>query len=229
MVTFFYSYEAISSLYFLLANIILIPFCLELVPSVDTKLATVASDQQTETTHNLYHCNDVSCQRILKTMLLQKFDDLKSHIVEDKSTSGAGVSAAKPSLTLLRASTFFEDYLITIVKYLSQKKWKTAPTALNQEQPNHGATKNTLATGTTTPNDLLNNATTKSNVTTEPTDENCTCNLLYLATALNLPGFIHIIFQWVDTNPHAKLVRELDCQVQDSAGYTPLVSIENYS
>ena len=39
-------------------------------------------------THNLYLCNDVNCQRILKTMLLQKFDDLKSHIVEEnKSTT----------------------------------------------------------------------------------------------------------------------------------------------
>ena len=104
------------------------------------KLATVeALDEQTET-HNLYHCNDVSCQRILKTMLLQKFDDLKSHIVEESSKTGgacAASSVAKPSLTILRASTFFEDYLITIVKYLSQKKWKTS-TIPNQE---HGATK----------------------------------------------------------------------------------------
>ena len=83
--------------------------------------AEEATQQEQTPTHNLYLCNDVSCQRILKTMLLQKFDDLKSHIVEDKSATAV---AGMASLTVLRASTFFEDYLITIVKYLSQKKWK---------------------------------------------------------------------------------------------------------
>ena len=181
---------------------------------MDDKLATVASDQQTQT-HNLYHCNDVSCQRILKTMLLQKFDDLKSHIVEDKSSTAV---AGMASLTVLRASTFFEDYLITIVKYLSQKKWKSvlASTTTDQE---HGATatltKNTNKT-------ITDDTTTATDNTFNTTEDNC--NLLYLATALNLPGFIHVIFQWVDANPHAKLVKEVDCQAQDSSGYTPLVS-----
>ena len=97
---------------------------MEKQPELERPEATEAEEatQQEQTpTHNLYLCNDVSCQRILKTMLLQKFDDLKSHIVEDKSATAV---AGMASLTVLRASTFFEDYLITIVKYLSQKKWK---------------------------------------------------------------------------------------------------------
>ena len=178
-------------------------------------LAEEAKQQEQTLTHNLYLCNDVSCQRILKTMLLQKFDDLKSHIVEDKpSTPVAGMA----SLTVLRASTFFEDYLITIVKYLSQKKWKSVLASATTDQE-HGATatltKNTNKT-------ITDDTTTATDNTFNTTEDNC--NLLYLATALNLPGFIHVIFQWVDANPHAKLVKEVDCQAQDSSGYTPLVS-----
>ena len=98
---------------------------MEKQPELERPEATEAEEatqpQEQTPTHNLYLCNDVSCQRILKTMLLQKFDDLKSHIVEDKSATAV---AGMASLTVLRASTFFEDYLITIVKYLSQKKWK---------------------------------------------------------------------------------------------------------
>ena len=94
---------------------------LELERPEATEAEEATRKQEQTPTHNLYLCNDVSCQRILKTMLLQKFDDLKSHIVEDKSTTAV---AGMASLTILRASTFFEDYLITIVKYLSQKKWK---------------------------------------------------------------------------------------------------------
>ena len=182
-------------------------------------LAEEATQQQQTPTHNLYLCNDVSCQRILKTMLLQKFDDLKSHIVEDKS---ATVVAGMASLTVLRASTFFEDYLITIVKYLSQTKWKSvlaSATTDQEQQLQHGATATlTKNTNKTTTDDT----TTATDDTFNTTEDNC--NLLYLATALNLPGFIHVIFQWVDANPHAKLVKEVDCQAQDSSGYTPLVS-----
>ena len=184
-------------------------------------LSKEATQQEQTPTHNLYLCNDVSCQRILKTMLLQKFDDLKSHIVEDKSATAV---AGMASLTVLRASTFFEDYLITIVKYLSQKKWKSvlasSATSDQEQQLQHGATatltKNTNKTITT------DDTTTATDNTFNTTEDNC--NLLYLATALNLPGFIHVIFQWVDANPHAKLVKEVDCQAQDSSGYTPLVS-----
>ena len=180
-------------------------------------LAEEATQKEQTPTHNLYLCNDVSCQRILKTMLLQKFDDLKSHIVEDKpSTPVAGMA----SLTVLRASTFFEDYLITIVKYLSQKKWKSAlasATTDQEQQLQHGATA-TLTKNTNKTDDT----TTATDNTFNNTEDNC--NLLYLATALNLPGFIHVIFQWVDANPHKKLVKEVDCQAQDSSGYTPLVS-----
>ena len=116
-------------------------------------------------------------------MLLQKFDDLKSHIVEEKLS-------AKSSLTILKASTLFEDYLITLVKYFSQKKWKMTP---------HGATK-------------LHSP-----------------NLLFLATALNLSGLIHVLFQWVDAN-HVNadyLSKEADCAFQEAAtsGFTPLVSL----
>ena len=179
------------------------------------KLAEATQQEQTPT-HNLYLCNDVSCQRILKTMLLQKFDDLKSHIVEDKSATAV---AGMASLTVLRASTFFEDYLITIVKYLSQKKWKSALASATTDQEQHGATatltKNTNKT-------ITDDTTTATDNTFNTTEDNC--NLLYLATALNLPGFIHVIFQWVDANPHKKLVKEVDCQARDSSGYTPLVS-----
>ena len=115
-------------------------------------LAEETTQQEQTLTHNLYLCNDVSCQRILKTMLLQKFDDLKSHIVEDKSSSTAVAGMA--SLTVLRASTFFEDYLITIVKYLSQKKWKSVLASATTDQEQHGATatltKNTNKTDDTT-------------------------------------------------------------------------------
>ena len=93
-----------------------------------------------------------------------------------------------------------------------------------EQQLQHGATatltknntKKTITTDDTT-------TTATDNTFNTPTEDNC--NLLYLATALNLPGFIHVIFQWVDANPHAKLVKEVDCQAQDSSGYTPLVSI----
>ena len=180
-------------------------------------LAEEAKQQEQTPTHNLYLCNDVSCQRILKTMLLQKFDDLKSHIVEDKS-SGTAV-AGMASLTVLRASTFFEDYLITIVKYLSQKKWKSVLVSATTDQE-HGATTATLTKNTN--KTITDDTTTATDNTFNTTEDNC--NLLYLATALNLPGFIHVIFQWVDANPHAKLVKEVDCQAQDSSGYTPLVS-----
>ena len=189
------------------------------------KLAEEATQEQTPT-HNLYLCNDVSCQRILKTMLLQKFDDLKSHIVEDKSATAV---AGMASLTVLRASTFFEDYLITIVKYLSQKKWKSvlasSATLTDQEQQlQHGATTATLTKNTNKADDTT--TTTATDNTFNTTEDNC--NLLYLATALNLPGFIHVMFQWVDANPHTKLVKEVDCQAQDSEGYTPLVSTKAF-
>ena len=136
--------------------------------------------------------------------------------------SGKSV-AAGASLTILRASTFFEDYLITIVKYLSQKKWMKNNFTPHQQ---YGATKNNQTTGT-------GNAKNPPRIITEVEDSadtnNCCCNLLYLATALNLPGLIHVIFQWVDTNPHAKLANEVDCEAQDtSSGYTPLVSTEDH-
>ena len=133
--------------------------------------------------HSLYLCNDASCQRILKTILLQKFDDFITYYIED-------IEAAKrPSLTILRASSVFEDYLITLVKYLSQKKWKHV-----------GAKKNQLV------------------------EQDSTCpNLLYLAAALNLSGFVNLLFQWADSNPHPELAKEVDCSSQDPCGYTPLV------
>ena len=189
----------------------------------------VEANQQREPTqtHNLYLCNDISCQRILKTMLLQKFDDLKSHIVEDGKSAGniSGVSCKSSSLPVLKASTFFEDYLITIVKYLSQKKWKY-PSLSNTDQEHLGATNTTV---NNTKDDTTTNNSTKDETYDKATEENVidrgedNCNLLYLATALNLPGFIHVIFQWADTNPHYLLNKEVDCTAQDLDGYTPLV------
>ncbi len=140
------------------------------------------AEAESNSSHNLYLCNDVSCRRILKTMLLQKLDDLKTYIVEDKSTP-------KASLTILRASTFFEDYLITLVKYLSQKKWNISATTTADENAS-----NSLET-----------------------------NALYLATALNLPGLVHLLFQWADSNPNPMLNKDVDCGAQDPTGFTPLV------
>ena len=37
--------------------------------------------------HSLYLCNDASCQRILKTILLQKFDDLIAYYIEDSEAA----------------------------------------------------------------------------------------------------------------------------------------------
>ena len=54
----------------------------ELAERPEATEAEEATRKQEQTpTHNLYLCNDVSCQRILKTMLLQKFDDLKVGIL----------------------------------------------------------------------------------------------------------------------------------------------------
>ena len=90
----------------------------------------------------------------------------------------------------------FEDYLIALVKHLSQKKW------------NRGAN--------TTTNDINNTAT---DVLTNP-------NLLYLATALGLSGFIHVLFQWFDSNPSQILEKEIDFIAQDPSGFTPLVRLK---
>ena len=90
-----------------------------------------------------------------------------------------------------------------------------------EQQLQHGATA-TLTKNNTNKTITDDTTTTATDNTFNTPEDNC--NLLYLATALNLPGFIHVIFQWVDANPHAKLVKEVDCQAQDSSGYTPLVS-----
>ena len=90
--------------------------------------------------------------------------------------------------------SLFEDYLIALVKHLSQKKW------------NRGAN---------TTNEINNTAT---DVLTNP-------NLLYLATALGLSGFIHVLFQWLDSNPSQILEKEVDFIAQDPSGFTPLVRL----
>ena len=90
--------------------------------------------------------------------------------------------------------SLFEDYLIALVKHLSQKKW------------NRGANSSTT-------NELIN---TDCGLLTNP-------NLLYLATALGLSGFIHVLFQWLDSNPSHILEKEIDYEDQDPSGFTPLV------
>jgi flagellar assembly factor FliW len=81
---------------------------------------TTTAIQPISSNHNLYLCKDVSCQRILKTLILQKFDHLMSFIhIEDQSS----IKSSTAMLTLHKSFTFFEDYLITLVKYLSQRKW----------------------------------------------------------------------------------------------------------
>ena len=147
--------------------------------------------------HNLYLCKDVSCQRILKTLILQKFDHLLSFI--HMETLEKSTTKSTTMLTLHKSFTFFEDYLITLVKYLSQRKWNKISGA------------NSTSTITTQcQNDLSSNATTP--------------NLLYLATALDLSGLIHLLFQWVDSNPCRELEMEVEPGHKDSNGFTPLVS-----
>ena len=77
---------------------------------------------------------------------------------------------------------------------MSQKKW------------NRGANLSTT-------NELIN---TDCGLLTNP-------NLLYLATALGLSGFIHVLFQWLDSNPSHILEKEIDYEAQDLSGFTPLV------
>ena len=45
-----------------------------------------------ETTHNLYLCQDVSCQRILKTMLLQKLEDLIFNMDDPQKRQSSSLS-----------------------------------------------------------------------------------------------------------------------------------------
>lgn len=160
-------------------------------PSMNSATTTT---QPTTTNHNLYLCKDVSCQRILKTLILQKFDDLMSLLnIEDQVSK-----STTTMLTLHKSFTFFEDYLITLVKYLSQRKW------------------NKISGATTTQQFCQNDL------------SNVTPNLLYLATALDLSGLIHLLFQWVDSNPCRELEMEVDLKHQDSNGFTPLVRKENF-
>ena len=150
---------------------------------------TTTAIQPISSNHNLYLCKDVSCQRILKTLILQKFDDLMSLLnIEDQVSK-----STTTMLTLHKSFTFFEDYLITLVKYLSQRKW------------------NKISGATTTQQFCQNDL------------SNVTPNLLYLATALDLSGLIHLLFQWVDSNPCRELEMEVDLKHQDSNGFTPLV------
>jgi len=70
----------------------------------------------------VYLCPDVSCQRILKTMLLQKLEDLIFNMddPQKRQSSSLNLQCRSPSL--------FEDYLIALVKHLSQKKWNRGAT-----------------------------------------------------------------------------------------------------
>ena len=114
------------------------------------------------------------------------------------------------------------SYQNNVQKYRTNGHEQVFSDTTDQEQQlQHGATATlTKNTNKTITDDTTTTAT--DNTFNQTSEDNC--NLLYLATALNLPGFIHVIFQWVDANPHAKLVKEVDCQAQDSSGYTPLVS-----
>ena len=157
---------------------------------------TTTAIQPISSNHNLYLCKDVSCQRILKTLILQKFDHLLSFI--HMETLEKSTTKSTTMLTLHKSFTFFEDYLITLVKYLSQRKWNKTSGA------------NSASTITTQcQNDLSSNTTP---------------NLLYLATALDLSGLIHLLFQWVDSNPCRELEMEVEPGHKDSNGFTPLVT-----
>ena len=115
------------------------------------------------------------------------------------------------------------SYQNNVQKYRTNGHEQVFSDTTDQEQQlQHGATA-TLTKNNTNKTITDDTTTTATDNTFNQTSED-NCNLLYLATALNLPGFIHVIFQWVDANPHAKLVKEVDCQAQDSSGYTPLVS-----
>ena len=112
-----------------------------------------------------------------------------------------------------------------VQKYRTKGHEQVFSGTIDQEQQlQHGATATTLTKNNTNKTITDDTTTTATDNTFNTQTEDTDCNLLYLATALNLPGFIHVIFQWVDANPHAKLVKEVDCQAQDSSGYTPLVS-----
>jgi hypothetical protein len=106
---------------------------------------TALDNNKTTIQHNLYLCHDEGCQRILKTMLLQRIDDLLTHLEEVSNSSKLTDSNhRRSSLMVMRASNVFEDYLVTLVKHLSQRKWKstkrhhqgtaTAKAAANHQQ-----------------------------------------------------------------------------------------------
>ena len=110
--------------------------------------------------------------------------------------------------------SLFEDYLIALVKHLSQKKW------------NRGATTNITTNSTEDEDEEIENQSNNTNAATVDFTEKNNPNLLYLATALGLSGFIHVLFQWVESNPCQLLEKEIDLTAQDPIGYTPLVGFQ---
>ena len=110
--------------------------------------------------------------------------------------------------------SLFEDYLIALVKHLSQKKW------------NRGATTNITTNSTEDEEEEIENQSNNTNAATVDFTEKNNPNLLYLATALGLSGFIHVLFQWVESNPCQFLEKEIDLTAQDPIGYTPLVGFQ---
>ena len=90
------------------------------------------------------------------------------------------------------------------MKHLSQKKWNRGATNITNSAKEEGNQSNNTAAAV--------DFTEKNNP-----------NLLYLATALGLSGFIHVLFQWVESNPCQLLETEIDLTAQDPIGYTPLV------
>ena len=110
--------------------------------------------------------------------------------------------------------SLFEDYLIALVKHLSQKKW------------NRGATTNITTNSTEDEEEEIENQSNNTNAATVNFTEKNNPNLLYLATALGLSGFIHVLFQWVESNPCQLLEKEIDLTAQDPIGYTPLVCFQ---
>ena len=96
------------------------------------------------------------------------------------------------------------------MKHLSQKKWNRGATNITtnsaEEEEEQNQSNNTAAA-------------VDCSMTNNP-------NLLYLATALGLSGFIHVLFQWVESNPCQLLEKEIDLTAQDPIGYTPLVCFQ---
>ena len=71
----------------------------------------------TRESHNLYLCDDISCQRILKTMLLQKLDDLIQNIDEGQKRSPLSLQCRSPRYSIFQYFSCWVSYFSTMVYF----------------------------------------------------------------------------------------------------------------